>query len=83
MKDFKKRKAWQKAFVTARICVKEFSKRSNKQGFQDVLSTQLLKSSISIPSNIVEGCGRKTTKEQMRFFEIALGSAFELETQLK
>ncbi len=45
------------------------------------LRYQLRKSSVSIPSNIAEGCSRKSDKEFGRFLEIALGSAFEIETQ--
>ncbi len=46
------------------------------------LNTQIKRSVVSIPSNIAEGCSRKTEKEFSRFLEIALGSSFELETQL-
>ena len=35
----------------------------------------------SIPSNIAEGCSRASKKEFIRYLEISLGSAFELETQ--
>ena len=35
-----------------------------------------------MPSNIAEGCSRNSDIEFARFLEIALGSAFELETQL-
>ena len=37
---------------------------------------------VSIPSNIAEGSSRASEKDKKRFVEIALGSAFELETQL-
>ncbi len=46
------------------------------------LISQVLRSAYSIPSNIAEGSGRTTNKEFARFLDIALGSAFELETQL-
>lgn len=46
------------------------------------LVSQMNRSSVSIPSNIAEGCGRKSAKEFYHFLNIALGSAFELETQL-
>jgi four helix bundle protein len=39
------------------------------------------RSAVSIPSNIAEGYGRKTTLEYVRFLYIAYGSACELETQ--
>ena len=38
--------------------------------------------SVSIPSNIAEGSGRNSNKEFNHFLAIALGSAFELQTQL-
>ena len=37
---------------------------------------------MSIPSNIAEGHTRKSTKEYLQSFSIALGSLAELETQL-
>jgi len=37
---------------------------------------------ISIPANIAEGSSRESIKEYKRYLEIALGSAFELETFL-
>jgi four helix bundle protein len=46
------------------------------------LISQITRASVSIPSNIAEGSGRKSDKEKKWFAEVALGSAFELETQL-
>jgi four helix bundle protein len=46
------------------------------------LQSQLAKSSISIPSNIAEGCAKTSDRDFKRFLEISLGSAYELETQL-
>lgn len=40
------------------------------------------RASVSIPSNIVEGYGRRSTKDYTKFYTIAYGSALELETQL-
>ena len=46
------------------------------------LRSQITRSAVSIPSNIAEGASRNSEKDFARFLEIALGSAFELETQL-
>lgn len=45
------------------------------------LTNQMKRSSVSVPSNIAEGCGRNTAKETTHFLFIARGSLFELETQ--
>ena len=46
------------------------------------LTSQIRRSAVSIPSNTAEGSGRRG-KDYVRFVMIALGSLFELETQIE
>ena len=46
------------------------------------LTAQVRKAGVSVPSNIAEGQGRKSTAEFLHHLSIALGSLNELETQL-
>ena len=46
------------------------------------LTSQMKRSSSSIPTNIAEGCGRNSDKDFCRFLYIAFGSANELEYQI-
>ena len=46
------------------------------------LSSQLRRAAISRPSNIAEGCGRKSKKDLAHFIQIAIGSSSEVEYQL-
>jgi len=77
--SFKDLIAWQKSYKL----VLEVYKVTN--GFPKSetygLSQQMRKASISIPSNIAEGYGRKHKLEYMQFLSIAYGSLLELETQ--
>ena len=54
-----------------------------RQSHLSDLKKQLIKSALSIPSNIAEGRRKETQKEFLRFLDIALGSTGELETQLR
>ncbi|MEM8523540.1 MAG: four helix bundle protein [Bacteroidota bacterium] len=47
-----------------------------------VLTAQIRKSVVSMPSNVAEGCGRGTDKQLAHFLDIAIGSNCELETQI-
>lgn len=46
------------------------------------LISQMRRASVSVPSNIAEGQGRRTTGDYIRFISNAEGSLAELDTQL-
>lgn len=49
---------------------------------QYALCDQLRRAVISVPSNIAEGSGRTSSKDQAHFFEMAFGSLMEVDCQI-
>lgn len=80
MHNFKELKIWKDSLELAFDIYKLTSKFPEEERFG--LVSQIKRSVISIPSNIAEGSSRNSSKDFGRFLEIALGSSFELETQL-
>ena len=79
LKSFKDLKFWEKAY---QLCLEMYKVTSSFQGDEKFgLTSQMRRAAISIPSNIVEGYGRKTIPDYVRSLYIAYGSNCELETQ--
>ncbi|NND87788.1 MAG: four helix bundle protein [Flavobacteriaceae bacterium] len=77
MRDFRNYDIWKLSHqLTLDIykCTNSFPK-SEVYG----ITSQIRRSSASIPTNISEGCGRDSDAEFRRFLTIALGSANEIE----
>lgn len=76
---FEKLNVWQKSRALSVFVYKVTSYFPKEEKFG--LTSQMRRCSISIASNIAEGTGRHTSKDQARFTEIAYGSTLELLNQ--
>ena len=77
--NYKNLKIWQLSLDIANVISDILTEFPRHERYD--LSSQLNKCSVSIPSNIAEGSSR-TDKSFSHFIDIALGSSFELLTQL-
>jgi len=80
MKDFRQLKVWEKAHQLA-LAIYKVAKGFPREELYG-LTSQIRRASMSVPTNIAEGCGRHTDAEFARFLQIAMGSASETEYQL-
>ncbi|MCP4716400.1 MAG: four helix bundle protein [Deltaproteobacteria bacterium] len=80
MKNFRDLKVWQKAHQLA-LCIYTTTKHFPKEELYG-LTSQIRRSSMSVPTNIAEGCGRGSDADLNRFLYISMGSACELEYQI-
>jgi four helix bundle protein len=76
MRDYKKLDVWKKShemymYVKRHVTIK-FPKEERYE-----LTSQLLRAALSVPLNIVEGCGRFTDKDFAHFLDNSLGSTNE------
>ena len=72
---------WQKAMDLVTDIYKVTAMFPGEERFG--LSSQARRAAVSIPSNIAEGHGRKSTAAYMNYLSIAFGSLMELETQIQ
>lgn len=78
--NFKDLKVWQKSILLAKQIYEITAEFPNDERYG--LTSQIRRCATSIPSNVAEGSGRNTDTDFARFLSIALGSSYELETQL-
>jgi four helix bundle protein len=79
VKNYRELISWQKAMDL----VEDVYKTSRDFPREEVyaLTNQIRRAAVSIPSNIAEGQGRRTTADFLRHLSIAYGSLREVETQ--
>lgn len=78
--SFEKLDVWQESRKLVKIVYELISKFPDVERFG--LCNQIRRAVISIPSNIAEGSGKKSNKEQVHFLEIAYGSLMEVYCQI-
>ncbi len=78
MHNFKELIIWNKSRELVKKCYKIINvfPANEKYG----LTQQIQRASVSIPTNIAEGSGKTSGKDFVRYLEISISSAFELET---
>ncbi len=80
MSDFKKLEVWQKAH---RLALDTHKAAQRVRGAQCLsLRSQLIRSAMSIPANIVEGREQTSEKDFARFLRYSIASASELKYHL-
>jgi four helix bundle protein len=79
-RDYRDLVLWQKAMGLASEVHRVTLKLPRHEMFG--LTAQIRRAAVSIPSNIAEGAGRRTTRDFLAFLHVARGSLSELETQL-
>jgi len=78
MKNYKELKVWQKGIQLVKVTYQISKQFPADERF--ALISQMTRAALSIPANIAEGSSRNSDKDYARFLQIALGSAFELQT---
>ena len=78
-KHYKELLVWQKGMNLAKLVYKLTMRFPAEQRYG--LTSQLRRAAISVPSNIAEGQGRRTTADFVKYLSIAYGSLREVETQ--
>ena len=80
MRDFKDLEIWKIARELNKL-VYDVAKTFPRDEIYG-LTNQLRRASVSVSSNIAEGCGRRTNKELVYFLHNAMGSLKEVESQI-
>ena len=80
MRNFRKLEIWSQGIELVKLIYSLAEKLPDNEKFG--LRSQITRAAVSVPSNIAEGASRNSQIEFKRFLEIAMGSLFEIETQV-
>ena len=80
VQSYRELKVWQLAMDLAEQCYLMTRKFPKEELFG--LTSQIRRAAASVPANIAEGQGRRSTKEFLHHLSIARGSLMEVETHL-
>ena len=80
VKNYRELIVWQKAMDLVEAVYRATGGFPKEETYG--LAIQLRRAAVSIPSNIAEGQGRRSTRDFLRFLSIANGSLREVETQI-
>lgn len=80
IKTFTDLYAWQKGHEMVRLIYLVANDFPEDEKFG--LTSQIKRSAVSVTSNIAEGFGRSGKQDKVRFFEISIGSLYEVQNQL-
>ena len=80
VKTYRDLLVWQKAYEACRHVHRVTARFPKAETYG--ITSQLRRAAVSVPSNIAEGMGRRSTAEFLRSLRIAYGSNCERETQL-
>ena len=81
VKTYRDLVVWQKSMALVTEIYKQTKSFPKDETYG--LTSQMRRCAVSIPSNMAEGYGRKSTNDYIRFLHIATGSLYELQTQME
>ena len=81
MRDFRNLTVWSRSHTFV-INVYQITRKFPKEEIYG-LTSQIRRAAMSIPTNIAEGCGRKSDADFCRFLQISVGSASEVDYELQ
>jgi four helix bundle protein len=81
LQDYRQLEVWQEAMNLVTLIYKSTATFPREEAYG--LTNQLRRAAVSVPSNIAEGQGRRSTKEFLNQLSVARGSLLEVQTQVE